>query len=262
MSTDAHPSDRSPDLLNRGAQSYLDDWILATRGGFQTHFDLAHDVLLRCRANRVKLKRSKCRFFCAQADLLGFRIGLGMRSITADRISAINAIPIPKTRAEVRTLLGATGFLREFVPSYAALTAPLDALVSPKTPFHWTDDHAAAVTALKAALSTAPVLLLPRFDREFHLFVDASDTGHGAVLKQLSDEHHCLLPVAFYSKRHPTANSMHANRAEARAVLAAARHFDYFLHGRHFHVYSDSSYFFFLYHGTSLNRVDFRLSCL
>jgi hypothetical protein len=50
--------------------------------------------------------------------------------------------------------------------------------------FRWTPAAAAAFDALKLALTTAPVLQLPYFDRLFMVNCDVSGTGFGAVLHQ------------------------------------------------------------------------------
>ena len=60
----------------------------------------------------------------------------------------------------------------------------------------WSDEADAALTSLKQALCSAPILTYPRFDRDFVLEVDASLKGLGACLSQI--DHYCKLrPVAF-----------------------------------------------------------------
>lgn len=60
--------------------------------------------------------------------------------------------------------------------------------------FIWTSIHQSAFQALKAALSSAPVLALPDFSIPFHVETDTSGTGIGAVLQQYSR------PLVFISK--------------------------------------------------------------
>lgn len=48
----------------------------------------------------------------------------------------------------------------------------------------WTSIHDSAFRALKQALSSAPVLVLPDFSVPFHVETDASGSGVGAILQQ------------------------------------------------------------------------------
>lgn len=58
----------------------------------------------------------------------------------------------------------------------------------------WTQEHEEAFAALKKALTSAPVLAIPDFVKQFCIETDASKSGVGAVLLQ---EGH---PLAFISK--------------------------------------------------------------
>ena len=60
--------------------------------------------------------------------------------------------------------------------------------------FHWSPEAQNAFEALKQAMSSTPVLVLPDFNKSFSVETDACDTGIGAVLIQ---EGH---PVAYLSK--------------------------------------------------------------
>jgi hypothetical protein len=60
--------------------------------------------------------------------------------------------------------------------------------------FAWNDDAAAAFTALKGAVTSAPVLALPDFAKPFVVECVASTYGFGGLLVQ---EGH---PIAFFSR--------------------------------------------------------------
>lgn len=63
-----------------------------------------------------------------------------------------------------------------------ALIAAIDG--ARKEGFRWSDEAAAAFRKLQHALTAAPVLQLPDFNRDFIVECDASGTGLGAVLHQ------------------------------------------------------------------------------
>jgi hypothetical protein len=64
----------------------------------------------------------------------------------------------------------------------ADFATPLHAVVH-REPFSWTEEEK-AFTALKLLLTRAPVVQPPDWNREFHVFVDASDIAIGNILMQ------------------------------------------------------------------------------
>ena len=97
------------------------------------------------------------------------------------KIEAIKQIPVPKTVKEVRSFLGLSGYYRRFIKNYATISAPLTKLTTKTctTQFNWTADCENAFTLLKTCLCKSPVLVHPKFDREFLIQTDASDIGLG-----------------------------------------------------------------------------------
>jgi hypothetical protein len=78
--------------------------------------------------------------------------------------------------------LGLAGYYRKFIPNFGSITAPLTQLL--KEGFSWSPDVKAAFFQLKDALTTALVLQLPDFSKDFVVECDASGSGIGAVLHQ------------------------------------------------------------------------------
>ena len=78
-----------------------------------------------------------------------------------------------------------------------------------KPTFVWASTHQKAFDALKLALSTAPVLGYPDFNRECILETDASLRGLGAVLSQVDDTSKVHV-IAYASQTlRPSEQSMH-----------------------------------------------------
>ena len=66
--------------------------------------------------------------------------------------------------------------------------------------FIWTDNCQKDFKKLKAILKNATVLLVPSFDKEIKLVVNACDVGAGSVLLQEYDNG-VDQPVCYYSKK-------------------------------------------------------------
>lgn len=113
-------------------------------------------------------------------------------------------------------------------------------LLKEDTVFQWTEEHQRAFEALKRALMEAPVLASPDPNRPFILDTDASNEGLGAVLAQRGPDGEHV--VAYYSRTFDKAEKRYCvTRRELLAVVAAVRHFKYYLGGLPFVVRTDHS---------------------
>ena len=110
----------------------------------------------------------------------------------------IRDTPRPRTKKEIRSFLGQTGFYRSYLPNYAAIDVPLLDLTR-KGLIVWGDAQEKAYTTLKHHLTSQPLLKLLDPDRLYILRTDAFDAGIGAILLQEHDG--TLYPVSFVSKK-------------------------------------------------------------
>jgi hypothetical protein len=102
----------------------------------------------------------------------------------------------------------------------------------------WGPEQEEAFTKLKEAVTTAPVLVYPDFNRRFILTTDASSYALGYVLSQeLEDGDH---PIAYGSRILKGAELNYSNtEREMLAVIKGMQHFRSYLYGRHFLVQTD-----------------------
>ncbi|OIT30813.1 putative mitochondrial protein, partial [Nicotiana attenuata] len=88
------------------------------------------------------------------------------------KIQAITDWPTPKDVHALRAFLGLCNFYRRFVKNYSV---PLTDLLKKVTPWDWGPRREEAFNALKAAMSSSPVLALPDLAKPFEVQTDASD---------------------------------------------------------------------------------------
>ena len=113
------------------------------------------------------------------------------------------------------------------------IAAPLTDLLK-KDSFIWDESASASFEALKKAMTSAPVLRLPNFNKVFIVETDASDLGIGAVLLQ---EGH---PIAFFSKKFgPQRRIASTYHKELYAIVEAVQKWRQYLLGREFVIKTD-----------------------
>jgi hypothetical protein len=167
----------------------------------------------------------------------------GVPSPTTPRLQAAVAVaadallvhewPAPRSARAVRGFLGLAGYYRKFVHNYGTIAAPLTALLK-KDGFEWSEAAAAAFNALKTTVSSAPILAMPDFNKQFIVECDASSHGFGAVLVQ---EGH---PVAFFSRPvAPRHRALAAYECELIGLVQAVCNWRSYLWGRRFLVKTD-----------------------
>ena len=109
-----------------------------------------------------------------------------------ERVRAIARIPPESinTISAVRSFVGACSFWRKHTKDFARICKPLTDLTKAgvDVPVESQKEPAQqAIRKLKDALCSAPVSMMPLFDREMILMTDASITGLGAVICQRDD---------------------------------------------------------------------------
>ncbi|MBW0502768.1 hypothetical protein O181_042483 [Austropuccinia psidii MF-1] len=97
-----------------------------------------------------------------------------------------------------------------------------------------TVDRVIAFEALRQALKTATLLLIPYFKLTFKLYIDASGDGLGAALHQVQIIHDKPVegPICFIFRQiKPTEARYGASQMEFLCFVCALEKLDYFLEG-------------------------------
>ncbi|XP_037774527.1 uncharacterized protein LOC119571180 [Penaeus monodon] len=132
---------------------------------------------------------------------LGVLLGHNCIAPLEEKVKAINSLPLPTTKKQLRSFLGTTGYYRKFIQNYASTAAPLSDLLrkNSSNKLNWNQQQIESFKSLKQALMSNPVLCLPDMTKVFYLRTDASNTGVGAVL--LQETNNCKMPIAYASRK-------------------------------------------------------------
>jgi hypothetical protein len=218
--------------LRRFVIVFFDD-ILIYSSSIEDH--LVHlELVLQCLlTNCFYVKLSKCLFCQESIEYLGHIVS--SQGVHADpaKLDAMVRWPIPTNIKQLRGFLGLTGYYRRFISNYASIAAPLTDLLRHDS-FRWSQTTSSAFTALKQAMTAAPVLRLPDFSKEFIIETDASNMGIGAVLMQADH------PLAYFSKKlGPQMQSASAYIKELHAITEAVLKWRQYLLGHFFVIRTD-----------------------
>jgi hypothetical protein len=142
------------------------------------------------------------------------------------KVQAIIKIPPPKNLCQLQSLQGKANLLRCFVPDYTTHVHNFLRLLHHYIPFRW-DEHAQTIfDDLKVALSNAPLISPPDYNRDYMLYLLASAVSVAGVLVQLGDdgrEH-----VIYYISKNLSGPPLKYNHDE-KIVLAVQKPRHYIL---------------------------------
>jgi hypothetical protein len=113
--------------------------------------------------------------------LLGHIVSKEGIAMDPDKVKAILEAPAPHNAKALSRFLGQIRWHSWMIRHLADFATPLHATVH-REPFSWTEEEEKAFAALKLLLTHAPLVQPPDWNREFHVFVDASDIAIGSIL--------------------------------------------------------------------------------
>ncbi|XP_070206100.1 uncharacterized protein [Littorina saxatilis] len=226
-------------LGRNDVHNFMDDILVATET-WKEHLAALEAVLRRLEQANLSARPMKCFVGFEELSFLGHVVRKGEILPEDNKLQKIDEAPVPETKKQVRAFLGLAGYYRKFIPNFSAIALPLSDLTKKNSPntVVWTAECEKAFRALKARLTSKPVLQLPDLSQPFTLRTDASDHGLGAVLMQEKDG--VFHPVAYASRKLSTPESKYSTiERECLAVVWATQKFQPFLYGQTFVLETD-----------------------
>ena len=145
----------------------------------------------------LKVSKSKLQFVENEVKYLGHWLSKGEKKLHPERISGILSLSPPKTKREIRQVLGLLGYCRQWIEGYSEKVKFLyEKLVSDR--LKWTEEDENKFQKLKETLAEPPVLSLPDVKRPFQLFITTSNQTAYGVLPQ--DWAGSKKPIGYFSK--------------------------------------------------------------
>ena len=223
------------------ATPFIDNIYVHTDGTMEEHIKQVNEVIQLLTDSCLRLNLDKCHFGYTAVNVLGHLLSGDSKKPDPQKISALHSWPNPKTGNDVERFLGFTNYLRQHVPTYAHIAAPLEKLRKVKViGALWTQECEASFNFFKKVLSAAPVLNTPLPGVPFCLATDASQRGVGWCLYQLHPDTNEPRYILFGAKALLDAQlNYSATRRELLAIVVALMACRHYLYGYKFQLFTD-----------------------
>jgi hypothetical protein len=207
--------------------------ILIFCNSWSAHLQHVRAVVCGLREHRLAVKRSKRSFGATTMGYLGQVISEDGVTMDADKVEAMRSWPQARSVRDVCSFLGLTDYYRKSIRSYGDIATPPTQLLKWES-FHWSPEVAVAFNTLKNALTSAPVLQLPDFDKPFIVDCDASGSGFSDML------HQGVGPMTFFSRPiTPHHAKLAAYERELISLVKVVWHWRPYLWTRPFIMWTD-----------------------
>ena len=87
-----------------------------------------------------------------------------------EKLDSIEKMPAPRTPKEVKQFLGLVGYYRKFIPQFADIARPLNALTCKSVDFVWDEICEKSFRLLKQMIIQEPILVYPDPNKPYVLF--------------------------------------------------------------------------------------------
>ncbi|MBM3429159.1 MAG: hypothetical protein FJX95_10300, partial [Bacteroidetes bacterium] len=226
---------------------YIDDCIVHSQD-FNSHLTHLRKFFESMRKNQLKLNLKKCFIGTKEVTYLGFRLTSEGIFPGNDKLACIAKARPPTTVTEVKQFLGLCNFFRHHIKNFSLIAGPLNRLT--RKDATWPNGQLPpnamkAFQTLQQQLISKPVIGFPRRDKPYQLYVDAAtgnedhDGGLGGILCQIQENEKPV--VIAYASRSLSKHERNYTPflLEMTAAVWAMDHFDNYLRGKHFTLFTD-----------------------
>ena len=221
---------------------YIDDVVIFS-GSAEQHLEDVDTILTELGKAGITLRFDKCLFFTDHVRYLGHIVRPGTLEVDQSHVKSLLEAEPPKTVSELRSFLGFVNVYRRFIRNYTQLAKPLYGLLkgAPKELPPLGDDAISAFRALINAVTSPPILAIPKKGLRYSLDTDASNYQVGCALFQTHPDG-VRRPIGFWSRKMNDAEMNYsASERECLAVIYGITTCRPYLVGEEFDLHTDHS---------------------
>jgi hypothetical protein len=213
---------------------YMDDILITSNGTFTDHMSKLKTVLSRLQQAGFRANVRKCSFAADRVEYLGYDISRHGIHPQPKKVEAILKMQPPQTKRQLRRFLGMVNYYRDMWKRRSHILAPLTALSSKSVSWKWTKECNESFETIKRVVARETLLNFPNFEKEFHIYTDASDYQLGAVIMQDGK------PLAFYSRKLNKAQRNYTTgEQELLSIVETLKEFRNILLGQKLVIHTD-----------------------
>ena len=185
------------DCLDIFVTAYIDDILIYSKNR-KDHQIHVQTVLTKLQNTGLQLDIDKCKFNVKEVKYLGLIITKGEIRMNSAKVTAIANWEFSTCVKNVQSFLGFANFYWRFIKRFSQLASPLTALTQKDIKFDWSSAAEQAFQALKAAFTSALILVMFDLNKLSTVESDSSDCVTEGVLSQ-SDSQRVLHSVIYFS---------------------------------------------------------------
>ena len=208
-----------------GVLCYLDD-VLVFGKSKEDHDERLRQVIERFRKFDLRLNFEKCNFCVQSVKFLGHVLSQDGVRPDPEKVSAVRDYPRPTSLTELRSFLGAAGYIgQKFVQNFASLSKPLWDILK-RDAFEWLPEADKSFTAIKDAILEIQPLYFFDHTGSVVIQTDASGIGIGGTLMRDGK------PILYTSRKLTDVETRYAQvEREFLAIVYACYRFKSFILG-------------------------------